>query len=107
MCNMDKTPPRRVPFYIVMAFCLGLCNLVLREFVINLDSSIARYDPHHLAEHGGVPNPVHIHDHDDDFVSAVLIAPYIRIVFARETGNNNLPAYSQAPAPLLPPPKAA
>ena len=104
---MDKTHPRRVPFYIMMAFCLGLCNLVLREIVVSLNGSIAQYDPQHLAEHGGVPDLTHIHDHDDDFVSAVLIDPSIKIVIAREIGNADLSACSRTLTPLLPPPKAA
>ncbi len=103
---MKKTPPQRVPFYITMALFLGLCNLVLREFVVNLDSNTAWYDPQHLAEHGGIPDLAHIHDHDDDFVSLALAAPYIRIEIVRDTGDAHLPASLQAPAPLLPPPKA-
>jgi hypothetical protein len=102
---MDKTHPLRLPFYVMMVFCLGLCNLVLREFVVNLDSNNAWYDPQHLAEHGGVPDLTHIHD--DDFVSLVLSAPYISIDITRETGNVDLTAFSRTPAPLLPPPKAA
>jgi hypothetical protein len=104
---MDKTHHRQVPLLVTVAFCLGLCNLVLREFVVILDSSIDRCDPQQLAEHGGIPDPAHIHDHDDDFVSAALFSPNIRIVLARERGNADLPAWSQTLAPLLPPPKAA
>jgi hypothetical protein len=104
---MDKKPARRLPFYIVMAFSVCLCNLVLREFVVNLDNCITCADPQHLAEHGGVPDLAHIHDHEDDFVPAVLASPQFGYVTAREIGPADLPARSRAPSPLLPPPKAA
>jgi len=104
---MNKTHLRRVPFYLAFVFCLGLCNLVLREFVVILDGSIDPYDPQHMAEHGGIPDPAHIHDHEHDFVSAALITPYVRILIAREIGNADLPVHSRALAPLIPPPKGS
>jgi len=75
---MDKKFPRRLPLYTVMAFIICLCNLVLREFVVDLDHCIDRNFLDHMAEHGGIPDPAHIEDHEDDFVSAILAAPHIR-----------------------------
>jgi len=104
---MDKTPPRRSPFYITLAIWLGLCNLVLREFVVDLDNCIDRDFPHPIAEHGGIPDPTHIEDHEDDFVSAIMAAPNIRVGIVHDIGAANLSVCSNALSPLLPPPKAA
>ncbi len=103
---MDKTPSHRLPFYVVVAFILCSCNLVLREFVIDLDNCIDR-DFSHLAEHGGVPDPAHVEDHEDDFVSAIHIVPSVGIGIVHDPGAADLPARSRVLSPLLPPPKAA
>ena len=104
---MDKTPPRRSPFYITLAIWLGLCNLVLREFVVDLDNCIDRDFPHQLAEHGGVPDPTHIEDHEDDFVWANMVTPNNRIGIVHDIGITDLSTFSRVLSPLLPPPKAA
>jgi hypothetical protein len=100
-------PTRRLPFSIVILFSLCLINLVLREFVGNRVDCMACSDPQHLAEHGGIPEGAHIHDHEDHFILAMLAAPQFRVVIHREAGAVSLPAHSRAPSPVLPPPKAA
>ena len=104
---MDKKSDRRLPFYIVIAFSLCLCNLVLREFMVNLENCPSCGDPQHLAEHGGVPDAAHIHDQEDDFVTAAQVNAPIRIELGREIKASNLLAISQPQSPLLPPPKFA
>ena len=104
---MDKKSDRRLPFYIVIAFSLCLCNLVLREFMVNLENCPSCGDPQHLAEHGGVPDAAHIHDQEDDFVTLAQVNAPARIEFAREINAADLLAISQPQSPLLPPPKSA
>ncbi len=104
---MDIKPGRRLPFYIVMVFSLCLCNLVLREFLVNLENCPSCGDPQHLAEHGGVPDAAHLHDQEDDFVTTVQVDAPIRIELGREIKAVDLLAISQPQSPLLPPPKIA
>ncbi len=103
---MDKPPPDRLPFLVVVAFILCSCNLILREFVVDFDNCLDR-EFSHLAEHGGVPDPAHVEDHEDDFVSAMLVIPSIRISLVHDSGAADLPACSRVLSPLLPPPKTA
>ena len=104
---MDKTHPRRVPLFFTIAICLGLCNFILREFVVDLDNCIDRDFSRHLAEHGGVPDPAHIEDHEDDFVSNILVTQPIRSGIIHDLGSAGLLACSCTLSPLLPPPKAS
>ncbi len=104
---MDVKPGRHLPFYIVIAFSLCLGNLVLREFVVNLENCPSCGDPQHLAEHGGVPDAAHLHDQEDDFVTTTQVNAPVRIEFAREINAADLLAISQPQSPLLPPPKLA
>jgi hypothetical protein len=104
---MDKKTPRRLPIYMVVAFILCSCNLLLREFVVDLDNCIDRDFPHPIAEHGGVPDPTHIEDHDDDFVWANMVTPNIRIGIVHDIGITDLSTFVRVLSPLLPPPKAA
>jgi hypothetical protein len=104
---MFQKTDRRLPFYIVIAFSMCLCNMVLREFAPNGEICPTCTDPQHLAEHGGIPDLSHVHDHEDDFIFSVLATPYANMIMAREIGAADLPARSRALVPLLPPPKAA
>ena len=104
---MFQKTDHRLPFYIVIAFSLCLCNLVLREFAPNGEICPNSTDPQHLAEHGGIPDLSHVHDHEDDFILLVLATPYANLISAREIRAADLPVLSQALSPLLPPPKAA
>jgi hypothetical protein len=104
---MDIQPTHRFPFYIVIAFSLCLCNLVLRELAPNGEICPACSDPQNLAEHGGIPDASHVHDHEDDFIFSVLASPYANLMNTRQIGAADLPARSRTLAPLLPPPKAA
>lgn len=100
-------PDQRIPFYIVIAFCLCLCNLVLREFVVDLENCPSCGAPQHLAEHGGIPDAAHLHDQEHDYVAAAQVNAPIRIELAREIKAADLLAISQVQSPLLPPPKSA
>jgi len=104
---MKRKSTRRFPAYLVIALSLGLCNLVLREFVPTGEVCASCSHPQHLAEHGGIPDLSHVHDHEDDFIFSVLAAPYANLLTGREIGAADLPARSRALSPLLPPPKAA
>jgi hypothetical protein len=104
---MIQKNDRHLPFYIVIAFSLCLCNLVLRELTPNGVICPTCADPQHLAEHGGIPDLSHVHDHEDDFILMVLATPHSNLIPAREIGAADLPARSRALSPLLPPPKAA
>jgi hypothetical protein len=104
---MIQKTDTHLPFYIVIAFSLCLCNLMLRKFAPNGDICPTCTDPQHLAEHGGIPDFSHIHDHEDDFILSVLATPCANLNTAREIGAADLPARSRALSPLLPPPKTA
>ena len=104
---MKKKPVNRLPLYIVIIFSLCLCNLVLREFVVNLENCIACSPTQDLAEHGGVTDSAHLHDHEELFVASVLAATQLGCVRPCEPEAVDLPACSRALSPLLPPPKAA
>ena len=104
---MTQKTDRRLPFYIVISFSLCLGNLVLREFAANGEICAVCRHPQHMAEHGGIPDLSHAHDHEDDFIFSVLAAPYAKLMMAREIGAADLPARSRALTPLLPPPKTA
>jgi hypothetical protein len=104
---MPTQTAHRFPFYIVIAFSLCLCNLVLRELAPHGGICPACTSHQHLAEHGGIPDPSHVHDHEDDFIFSGWAAPCANLTNTREIAAAEFPARSRALAPLLPPPKAA
>jgi hypothetical protein len=105
--NMEIKSTHRLPVYIVIAFSLCLCNLVLRELAPNGGICPACTSHPHLAEHGGIPDPSHAHDHEDDFIYAELASPSANLMNTGAIGSADLPPRSRLLAPPLPPPKAA
>src|SRR3989304_9650895 len=101
---MIQKTDHRFPFYIVIAFSLCLCNLVLRELAPSVEICPSCTNPQHMAEHGGIPDPSHGHDHEDDFIFSVLASPYANLMEACEIGTADLTAPPPTPSPLLPPP---
>jgi hypothetical protein len=104
---MDKKPVHRLPCYILIAFSLCLCNLVLHELVADLGYCLPCGNARNLAERGGVPEAAHIHDNEDHFVLAETTAPQLRVGIVCEASTICFEVHSCSPSPLLPPPKTA
>ena len=98
-------PARRLPFYLVMLFCLCLCSLALREVAPTERNCLATSDTQDMAQHGAVPDDTHAHDHDHPVLQVAPAAPQARSAILRAAGSESLPARSRAISPLLPPPK--